>query len=815
MAMLNSAGRAFARALIDAGQIDRSEQWSFSADDSAALAEHDAEHLDRYHLGVEEERHLYPFTKLDQDGELRLHRSALVSISTRAAQRGEDDIHDAAEALLRAIEETDQEGAGADADSASSDGDGGTSGGGKGDGTPPPSDGGGDGSGSASMDLRKAKERALLEKLRGTEHEAYYGRARLEPGLGERALDPSKIDRDARTIDWPVSSEAEIERWFGIEILDHSPGAVRLDRMRANGPLMSEHWGPQIGASLRVWLDERARQLRSVCKFGRSMRAEEEWQDVLDEIRTGVSIRYLIHSLRLEEERDGVEVYRITDWEPTHIALVAEPADISVGAGRSRAGQRHKAKEGQTMKKDLQDGSQDTAAIRAEIEKDLLERSKEIRAVCGRFRGRVEGIDALEEKALNEGWDLERVNAAVVDMLGDRSNQASKPVKPDPRAATIGLSDREAERWSWMRAIRALIAMETGGGKNDPDIRDAGFEFEVSRAIADKLKVEHVRGILVPFERSLAQRRRETGQRAVNKGTAAQGGNLVATELLSGSMIDALDAASPVLGMSTIWDGLVGDINFPKTTTLPTAYHVATEGNNLTGEGVPGVGIVQGTPRELGVYTNITRKMLKQSSIGIDNWVEDRQNVALALKMEQMALSGSGLSGEPTGVINAAGVSAVDAPTGANAAERAAKLFKAMVNLKSAVRIQNAEKGRVAYVTNADVQGLLEATEKSAGNGQYIWVDGELGGRVAGRPAYATTLCPNNLGVSTDESAIIYGNWAELYLLLWGVRDLTLDRASLSLSGGLRIVSFQDYDIQLAHAESFAVIDNLDVDNDY
>lgn len=815
MAMLNKAGRAYARALIEAGALDRSEEWSFTADDSAALANAaGTDGVAKYHLGEEEERHLYPFTKRDSEGELRLHTAALVSIAQRAGEREEDDIRDAAEALLREIEALDQDNAGADAADGgdSSDGDGGASGS-----KPPvfiPA-----GLNSLPRHVREARERALLETLRGKVFETPAYRPRAKTAPGDRMLDPSKIDVEGRTVEMSVSSEIEVDRWFGFEILDHSPGSIRLERLQANGPLLSEHWGPQIGATKSVQLDQASRRLVARCKFGKSLRAEEEWQDVQDDIRTGVSIRYLIHGLRLEEEREGVEIYRVTDWEPTHIALVAEPADITVGVGRSLNDSRaRESKEGRTMNKKFEEGeaAPDAAAIRAQVKKEELDRTREIRTVGAKFRGRLEGIEALEEKALNEGWAIDRFNESVVEMLGERSAAQSQPVQP-PQSASIGLSDREADRWSWMRAIRALVAKESGGGQNHQDVKAAGFELEVSRAIADKVGDEP-KGIFVPYERQLLHRSRRRivdGERTVNKAVAASGGNLVATDLMSGNMIDALEARSQVLALATIWDGLVGDINFPKSTTLPTAYHVATEGNALTAESSPGVGIVQGTPRELGVYSDITRKMLKQSSVGIDRWVEDRQDTALALKIEQMALNGSGLLGEPTGVLQTALVEAVAKPAGATAAERRANLWKMVVALKTAIRTANAEMGRLAFVTNPDVQGLLESAEKAAGNGQYMWIDGDSGGRVAGRQAISTTLCPNNLGAGTDESAIIFGNWAELFVLLWGVRDLTLDRASLSTSGGLRVVSFQDYDIQLAHPESFAAVDDLDVDNDF
>ncbi|TQQ56598.1 phage major capsid protein, partial [Vibrio cholerae] len=38
------------------------------------------------------------------------------------------------------------------------------------------------------------------------------------------------INEEDRTAELTFSSEYPVERWFGFEILDHSPGAVRMQR---------------------------------------------------------------------------------------------------------------------------------------------------------------------------------------------------------------------------------------------------------------------------------------------------------------------------------------------------------------------------------------------------------------------------------------------------------------------------------------------------------------------------------------------------------------------------------------------------------
>ena len=44
-------------------------------------------------------------------------------------------------------------------------------------------------------------------------------------------LDRSAIDEEARTVSLSFSSDAPVERWFGMEVLDHSPKSVDLGRL--------------------------------------------------------------------------------------------------------------------------------------------------------------------------------------------------------------------------------------------------------------------------------------------------------------------------------------------------------------------------------------------------------------------------------------------------------------------------------------------------------------------------------------------------------------------------------------------------------
>ena len=49
------------------------------------------------------------------------------------------------------------------------------------------------------------------------------------------------VDEDARTITLSFSSEAPVERWFGTEVLSHSPESVDLTRLKSKAALLANH----------------------------------------------------------------------------------------------------------------------------------------------------------------------------------------------------------------------------------------------------------------------------------------------------------------------------------------------------------------------------------------------------------------------------------------------------------------------------------------------------------------------------------------------------------------------------------------------
>ena len=106
---LNTSGLAHARQLISEGKVDKTSDWSFSADDGNAMMGPDGKDYKSYgmmHLGEQGEANEntkaqfeYPFGKGGN-----VYRSALTAIRQRAGQQDEKDIFDAAGKLLDEID---------------------------------------------------------------------------------------------------------------------------------------------------------------------------------------------------------------------------------------------------------------------------------------------------------------------------------------------------------------------------------------------------------------------------------------------------------------------------------------------------------------------------------------------------------------------------------------------------------------------------------------------------------------------------------------------------------------------------------------
>lgn len=150
-------------------------------------------------------------------------------------------------------------------------------------------------------------------------------------------FDRSAINEESRTVELSISSDEPYERYFGVEILDHSPKAVNMERLKSGAALLFNHKTDEhLGTILECGLKDG--KLRIKAQIGENSDAANRWPDIKSGVLKQASVGYMVDSMVLEEEKkDAPNVYRVTKWTPYEGSLVTIPADFSVGVGRAEA----------------------------------------------------------------------------------------------------------------------------------------------------------------------------------------------------------------------------------------------------------------------------------------------------------------------------------------------------------------------------------------------------------------------------------------------------------------------------------------------
>jgi len=582
-------------------------------------------------------------------------------------------------------------------------------------------------------------------------------------GRTERALQVERaaIDEQARTATLAFASETPYERYWGIEILDITPTAMRQGRLRSGANLLVDHDSRDVVGvieSVEVGAD---RVARATVRFGRSARAEEVWTDVRDGIRRNVSVGYMIHKAQLVEERDGVETYRVNDWEPFEVSLVSVPADPTVGVGRSLDSTLESGPDADPPAAAMAAVTEPkTPSSKEHIVSDVTVEARNHAAEISKIAKGLPGGAEMAMDAIQRGLTTEQFQAEAIAKL------TTAPV----RTADVGMSKTEVKRYSLMRALNALANPSDAAAQ-----RAAAFERECSDAVSAKLG-KSARGFFLPHD---------VQKRDLVVGTPTAGGNLVATDLLAGDFISLLRNAMVIMGMGTrMLTGLQGNVAIPRQTGAGTSYWVS-EGNAPT-ESQQAFDQVTMSPKTVGAFTDISRKLLAQSSLDVEALVQQDLATVLGLAIQQAAISGTGLSNQPSGLLT------LITPSVAGGTDGAAPTWGNIVELETDVSVANADVGTMSYLTNAKVRGKLKGTSKVSGQNGFVWEGGDT--PLNGYRAAVTNAVPSNLtkGTGTGLSAIIFGNFADLLIGMWGTLDLMVDPYSLSTAGSVRVVALQD-----------------------
>jgi HK97 family phage major capsid protein len=607
------------------------------------------------------------------------------------------------------------------------------------------------------------------------------------------------------------ASDLPYERWWGIEILDCSPEAVRLDRLNDGAAILYNH----------NWNDLRGHHVpQSVVADGHVVRGDAIISWACDEGKTialitgnhltKASVGYEVHAVveqtttksgdpisrnldgrlfgrvlercqreapgdlavfrraldhaagPLDRAADAPTTYRVIDWEPLENSLVTVPADASVGVGRMADRDTAPPQTPASIPEPIPQGArqvtpEEIAALKAAATADALQRIKNIESLAKQFESF--GLGELPAQAIRNGTSAEDFTKQLMAHVAQRG-QAWTP--------EIGLSAQEVKRYSIVRAIRAMLANDWSG---------AGLEREASNAFAAKaqqagLQRQAENSFFLPME---VQRRDMT------VGTTTAGGHMVATTLRPQDFIELLRNATLLksLGARTL-SGLVGNADITKQTGAATGYWLSTEATAIT-ESQQTIGLLQLRPKVLGAYTEISRLLLQQSTPDADMFVMEDLAQVLGVALDAAGINVGG-SGAPVGILGTGSIGAFTGTTLGLAA-----LLDAQVDVAGA----NALHPGCAYLTTPTVASLLAQRQRFASTDTPLWKGNILEGEVLGFKAVSTNQMPAATAIFGDFRQVIFAEWGALELAANPYANfpagITGIRAFLTADVGVRI----------------------------
>ena len=590
------------------------------------------------------------------------------------------------------------------------------------------------------------------------------------------ALDNRAIDEEKRTVEIAFSSEEPYERAFGMEVLDHDPQSLRLDRLENGAAVLVNHDSDdQVGVveAARVDGDRRG---RAVIRFSKSKRGQEIFQDVIDGIRSLVSVGYRIHKYDVTERNGEPDLVKVTDWEPYELSLVSIPADPSVGVGRAETNETPAPKVVEETKSiEIKPMTEETKReVPAFDEKAKLKTMREAegkRVDAIRELGEFHDIDALSRDAIKDGLTVAEFNEKALHLVGERNNKARANQKEE---AHVDLTEKEHKDFSFIRLMDAMSNPNDRAAQNR-----AGFELEVCADAESQMPNGfNARGAFIPsniYERDLSA------------GTATDGAELVATNLLAGSYIDVLRNNMTALQAGVqMLPGLVGNVDIPRQTSGASATWISAEDGDAT-ESEPQFDTVSLSPKDLAAFTEVTRRLTQQSTPAIEALVRNDLFTSIALGLDSAVYYGGGASGVPQGIDGATGV---DDPTFVGAT---APTYAEMVTQMKDVMSANAA-NNLTYIGSPDFWESMITTPKqgSGVEGNFI----SNGDSILGRSLLTSS--------QLDANDFVLGDFSQILMGEWGGIELNVDPYTHSLKGKTRYVIFKTCDLAIRHPQAFS-----------
>lgn len=262
----------------------------------------------------------------------------------------------------------------------------------------------------------------------------------------------------------------------------------------------------------------------------------------------------------------------------------------------------------------------------------------------------------------------------------------------------------------------------------------------------------------------------------------SEGTDLVATDLFD--ILMPLRAKNVLIQAGAkFMGGLVGDVQIP----IMSANNVSWKGEVASAtDGAGAFTNVKLSPKRLTAYVDISKQMLAQDSLDVENVIREDIINAINTKLEETIL-GNG-DGKEGGTSIVAPIGMRNGVTAATVAD-----FADLCDLESDVEDANVL-GECVYVMSNKAKAALRGMIKGTNGTGMVYENGS----VDGTKAFNTS----HLG---STNTVIYGDFSNLAIGSWSNVEVLVDPYTQAAAGKVRIVVNAFFDAKKLRADAFAV----------
>lgn len=398
-----------------------------------------------------------------------------------------------------------------------------------------------------------------------------------------------------------------------------------------------------------------------------------------------------------------------------------------------------------------------------EVQEETVEKTDEVqkdKEVPTQEEVEKKNTDTEDKEVQDKEETVEKSDEEVVDEDKDKDNDVEGEDKEETRSAThkhININTMKEQRFSLLKAIRNVV-------------ENRQLDNVTAAVCNEGMKEMRAAGL-----NTVGQIYIPTMETRAAVSVASEGVDVVATDLYD--IIEPLRAKNVLVQAGAkFYTGLTNNAQIPVMTGSNVNWAgetaAATDGNVLFNN-------VTLTPKRLTAYVDISKMLLAQDSIGVENAIRQDLINAINSKLESTILGkGAKSATTPAGIFNG------KTPTKVTD-------FEGLVGLEAKVEEANVL-GGISYIASPSARASFRNMMKgSRGTAQLAYTDGTLDGT----PVYSTS--------NVEAKTFVVGDFSNLAIGSWGGLDIVVDNYTQAVNGMIRLVVNAYFDAALIRPEAF------------